>query len=167
LSYGTANENQPTSGNKKTKRRPRSPLQLKLLSKRVLQSKACHKLVLKCAYARHIFKNKLKEWQSTFPLQCPVEVCGLGKTIDFWFSYPKKKIKSTGSLLAKSIDCSPNLTHLLVRTSTTGICGVSADAWRKCAKSNETILKRPLVEDLLDKQSVPNTRTHFSEEVEK
>jgi hypothetical protein len=41
----------------------------------------------------------------------------------------EKQIKSTGSLLAKSIDCSHNLTHLRVRTSTTGICGVSADAW--------------------------------------
>ena len=79
----------------------------------------------------------------------------------------EKQIKSTGSLLAKSIDCSHNLTHLRVRTSTTGICGVSADAWHKCAKSNETILKKSFVEDLLDKQSVPNARTHFSEEVEK
>ena len=56
----------------------------------------------------------------------------------------EKQIKSTGSLLAKSIDCSHNLTHLRVRTSTTGICGVSADAWHKCAKSNETILKKIL-----------------------
>lgn len=39
-------------------------------------------------------------------------------------------------------------------------------AWRECAKSNKTSLTLPFVEDLIDKQSVPNARTHFSEEVE-
>lgn len=69
-------------------------------------------------------------------------------------------------MLTKGIDCSHNFIHLRVRTCTTGVCGVSSDAWKACARSNETILKIPLVEDLIDKQSVPNARTNFCEEVE-
>ena len=53
-----------------------------------------------------------------------------------------------------------------MRTSTKGICGVGPDAWRACAKSNSTDLHVSMVDDLLDKQSVANARTHFSENVE-
>lgn len=90
---------------------------------------------------------------------------GICEDIKYWFSYPEKSTM-TGRLLTKSIDCSHNLTHLRVRTSTKGICGVSSLAWHKCAKSNETRLTLPFVEDLIDKQSVANARTHFSQEVE-
>jgi hypothetical protein len=86
-------------------------------------------------------------------------------TIPFWFSYPEKS-DATGQLLCKSLDCSHNFTHLRVRTSTVGLCGISSQAWKECAKSVETNLTLPLVDDLIDKQSVPNARTHFSEEVE-
>ena len=52
-----------------------------------------------------------------------------------------------------------------VLTSTVGIYGVYAKGWKECAKSNET-LTIPLVEDLIDKQSVANARTHISVQVE-
>ena len=53
-----------------------------------------------------------------------------------------------------------------MRSCTTGIGDVSPAAWKAVAESNETHLNIALVEDLLDKQSVPNARTNFSREVE-
>lgn len=43
---------------------------------------------------------------------------------------------------------------------------MTSEAWKAVAESNETRLNIALVEDLLDKQSVPNARTNFSLEVE-
>ena len=94
-----------------------------------------------------------------------VKIEGFEEDIPFWFSYPELN-SNTGELLARNLDCSHNLTHLRVRTCTSGIGNIRNDGWKACARSNETHLKVPLVEDLIDKQSVPNARTHFSEEVE-
>lgn len=145
--------------------RLKSPSSLKQLSTKVIQSKRYPKLALRFAYVKYLFPFALLEWQSEKPFSCPMQVEGIAETIPFWFSYPENNTAS-GSLLCKSIDCSHNLTHLRVRTSTVGFCGISSQAWRECAKSNETSLTLPFVEDLIDKQSVLNARTHFSEEVE-
>ena len=87
------------------------------------------------------------------------------KIIPLWFSYPEES-EASGYWFRKSIDCSHNLTHLRVLTSTGGICGVSAKGWKECAKSNETALTIPLVGYLIDKKSVANARTHFPVQVE-
>ncbi len=52
-----------------------------------------------------------------------------------------------------------------MRTSTVGFLGVSSETWKMAARSNETDLSIAMVDDLIDKQSVPNARTHFSEKV--
>jgi hypothetical protein len=145
--------------------RMKNPKPLKELSVKILQSKQYPKLVLRSAFAKYAFSFALSEWQSEAPFPCPMQIEGIEEAIPFWFSYPERST-ATGNLLCKSIDCSHNFTHLRVRTSTTGFCGISSHAWKECAKSNETSLTLPHVEDLIDKQSVPNARTHFSEEVE-
>ena len=143
----------------------KSPLPLSKLATKVLTTKKFPKAVLRSAYTAYTFPTKLTTWQSKAPIQCPTKIRGMEKPIECWFSYPELH-DGTKELLAKGIDYSHNFTHLRVRTCTTGICGVSSEAWKACAKSNQTILKTPLVEDLIDKQSVPNARTNFCEEVE-
>lgn len=56
--------------------------------------------------------------------------------------------------------------HLQVLSRTIGLRGVSSHARKECAKSNVTILKIPLVDDLISNQRVPNARTNFCLEVE-
>ena len=145
--------------------RRKNPSSLQKLAMQTIQSKRYPKLALRAAYARYQFNSSLCDWQAKSPFACPVQIEGVDETIPFWFSYPEKS-EASGDLLCKSLDCSHNFTHLRVRTSTVGLGGVSSCAWRECAKSNETDLTLPLVEDLIDKQSVPNARTHFSYEVE-
>lgn len=130
-----------------------------------MASKKYPKAVLRCAYTSYKFQSVLKKWQLKAPIPCPTEIQGVDQPVELWFPYPEYH-EISGALLTKGIDCSHNFTHLRVRTCTTGVCGVSPDAWKACARSNETILKIPLVEDLIDKQSVPNARTNFCEEVE-
>lgn len=149
----------------RTRTKLKNPLPLKTISKRMIQTKAYPKANLRIGYSAYLFEKKLREWQNESPFPCPAKIEGICEDIKYWFSYPEKSTM-TGRLLTKSIDCSHNLTHLRVRTSTKGICGVSSLAWHKCAKSNETRLTLPFVEDLIDKQSVANARTHFSQEVE-
>ena len=117
-------------------------------------------MILSASYAAHIFPNELQNC----PFDSPTEVDGLDNHIPSWYSYPERR--ENGLYLAKGTDCSHNLTHLRVRMSTTGIRGVSSKPWKKCSKSGDTLLSVPLVEDLLDKQSVPNARTHFSMDVD-
>ena len=148
------------------KLRIRTPAKLQQLCFRIIKSKQYPKAVLTCAFASYTYPKKLTEWQNSFPVAKSVRIKNVETEIPFWFSYPETS-ESTGYLLAKSIDCSHNFTHLRVRSCTTGICGISPYAWKACAKANQTPLTVPLVEDLIDKQSVPNARTHFSEEVEK
>ena len=61
--------------------------------------------------------------------------------------------------MAKSLDASHLLTHLRVRTSTVGFLGVSSEAWKMAARSNETDLSIAMVDDLIDKQGVQCTHT--------
>ncbi|VDI64590.1 Hypothetical predicted protein [Mytilus galloprovincialis] len=149
----------------RTRTEPKNPLPLKTLSKRMIQTKAYPKANLRIGYSAYLFEKKVREWQNESPFPCPAKIEGICEDIKYWFSYQEKSTM-TKRLLTKSIDCSHNLTHLRVRTSRKGICGVSSVAWHKCAKSNETRLTLPFVEDLIDKQSVANARTHFSQEVE-
>jgi hypothetical protein len=81
---------------------------------------------------------------------------GVNEIIPFLFSYSEES-EAFGYWLCKSIDCSHNLTHLRVLTSTVGMGGISSGGCKECAKSNETMLIIPMVEDLIDKQSVANT----------
>jgi hypothetical protein len=143
----------------------KSPASLSKIVTKVMASKKYPKAVLRCAYTAYIYPSILKKWQDEAPIPCPTEIHGVDQLIESWFSYPEINV-NTGELLAKGIDCSHNFTHLRVRSCTSGLCGVSSDAWKACARSNETILKFPLVEDLIDKQSVPNARTNFCEDVE-
>ena len=143
----------------------KTPLSLSKLATKVLSAKKFPKVVLRSAYTAYTFPTKLSVWQGKAPIQCPTKIQGIDKPVEYWFSYPELH-EGTTELLGKGIDCSHNFTHLRVRTCTTGICGVSAEAWKACARSNQTILKIPLVEDLIDKQSVPNARTNFCEDVE-
>lgn len=142
----------------------RNPFTLRQLATKTIKAKSYPKLVLSVAYASYIFPGEKEKWQKNAPFQSPTLVQGLDVVIPYWYAYPETR--KNGSLIAKGTDCSHNLTHLRVRTSKTGIRGISPDAWRECAKSRETLLSVPLVEDLIDKQSVPNARTHFSWEVE-
>lgn len=130
-----------------------------------MASKKYPKAVLRCAYTSYKFQSVLKKWQLKAPIPCPTEIQGVDRPVELWFPYPEYH-EISGTLLTKGIDCSHNFIHLRVRTCTMGVCGVSSDAWKACARSNETILKISLVEDLIDKQSVPNARTNFCEEVE-
>ena len=142
----------------------KSPPSLRKLSLKMIQAKSYPKMILSASYAAHIFPNELQNWQQNCPFDSPTEVEGLDNHIPSWYSYPE--MRENGLYLAKGTDCSHNLTHLRVRMSTTGIRGVSSKPWKECAKSGDTLLSVPLVEDLLDKQSVPNARTHFSMDVE-
>jgi hypothetical protein len=130
-----------------------------------LRAKSYPKAVLNVAYASYLFTKRFVEWQQNSVISTDVKIEGFEDEIPFWYSYPEIHAK-TGELLPKSIDCSHNLTHLRVRTCTTGIAGVTSEGWKACAKSNETNLNLALVDDVIDKQSVPNARTHFSLEVE-
>jgi hypothetical protein len=138
---------------------------LKSLTLNVLKSRKIPKDILCTAYAQAVFPEKLRYWQTLHSVPEMVQIGDYDDENIQWFSVPESS-KQSKSLLAKSVDCSHNFTHLRVRTSTTGILGVPADAWKACARSNETQLKISMVEDLLDKQSVPNARTHFSSSVE-
>ena len=148
------------------KKRLRTALSLKILATKEIRSRRIPKEVVAVAYAQYIFPKERDTWieQSCVPKDMKIE--GFDSEIPYWFSLPEVSTQ-TGSLLTKGIDCSHNLTHMRVRTSTTGICGVSPHAWKECAKSKETDLHPAIVDDLLDKQSVSFARTHFSENVEK
>ena len=132
---------------------------------KILRAKSYPKAVLNVAYASYLFYKRHLDWQMNSPISQDVQIEGFENDIPFWYSYPEIHSK-TGELLFKSIDCSHNLAHLRVRTCTTGTAGVKSDGWKACAKSNETSLSPALVEDVIDKQRVPNARTHFSLEVE-
>ena len=138
---------------------------LQQLAIQAIQSKRYPKLVLSAAYASYLFPSVLKEWQNGSTIGPHVKVEGFEDDIPFWFSYPERN-ESTGEIMCKSLDCSHNLTHLRVLTCTNGFGNVTSDGWKACARANTTALKVPLVEDIIDKQSVPNARTHFSSEVE-
>jgi hypothetical protein len=120
--------------------------------------------VLSAAFVRYIFPERNKQWIEKSTMR-DVHLSAFDGKVKFWFSVPEL-CESTGSVLAKSIDCLHNLTHLHVRSNTTGIFGIGPEAWKSCAKSGETPLKVSMVEDLLDKQSVLNAKTNFSVEVE-
>ncbi|KAK3102790.1 hypothetical protein FSP39_013932 [Pinctada imbricata] len=124
------------------------------------------KMALRSAFCNHIYRDRVLKWSSEAPLAIPKSINGINDTsIQFCFSYPER-VNESGNLLCKSLDCSHNLTHLRVRICSKNLLGVSLDAWKLCAKFGETCLSFTLVEDKIDKQSVPNARTHFSKEVE-
>ena len=129
------------------------------------QCKKVPKAVLNAAYASYIYRDELIKWNTNAPIKSNTIIQGHEEELPFWYSYPNNN-PATEHVMGNSIDCSHNLTHLRVRSCTTGIGSVSSDAWKAVAASNETRLNVAFVEDLLDKQSVPNARTNFSEEVE-
>ncbi|XP_033725248.1 uncharacterized protein LOC117315212 [Pecten maximus] len=157
----------PITESEFTRKQPKKYIStLASLCKKAITKKTFPKSVLCAAYASYTFPKDFKEWQAKSPIDAGIQIEGFERCVPFWYSFPELN-ETTGELLAKSIDCSHNLTHLRVRTCTTGIAGVSSDGFKACARSNETPLSLPLVEDLVDKQSVPNARTQFSMEVEK
>jgi hypothetical protein len=124
-------------------------------------------MALRAALCRHLYISEKREaWYAKGPFLLPTKVEGTDTCIEYWFALPEQNRK-TGKLVCKSIDCSHNFTHLRVRTCSGDILGISPEAWKACAKSGQTKLSLPLVYDVIDKQSVPNARTHFSLEVEK
>jgi hypothetical protein len=149
---------------KKTTRRKNVP-SLSSLCERVIRSKKMPKSILNTVYASCIFDSEYENWKKkmhSIPLPDILVKSG-ERSVPFWYSYPEKM---NSDVVGKSIDCSHNLTHLRVRSCTTGIGSVTPEAWKRISKTNETKLNPALVEDLIDKQSVPNARTNFSEEVE-
>lgn len=81
-----------------------------------------------------------------------------GRSVPCWYSYPKK---INSDIVGKSVDYPHNLIHLRVRSCTTGIVTVTSDAWKYVPKTHKTKLNPALIENLIDKQSVPNARTFF------
>ena len=149
-----------------TKRvKPKSPARLAKMCEKVINSRKIPKAILNAAYASYIYGTELKTWKENASLKPETVLFGHEEEIAFWYSYPENSTANQ-YLLGNSIDCSHNLTHLRVRSCTTGIGNVTPNAWKAVAASNETHLNIAFVEDLLDKQSVPNARTNFSEEVE-
>ena len=88
----------------------------------------------------------------------------MDKEID-WYSYPELNIE-TGDLLCKCLDSHHLLTNLRIKTSTAGLQNISAETWKKVARSYVTDLTPAMVDDLVDKQSNAYAQTHFSELVE-
>ena len=134
---------------RKAQRRKKVP-KLSNLCIKILRAKSYPKAVLNVAYASYLFYKRHLDWQLNSPISQDVQIEGFENDIPFWYSYPEIHSK-TGELLFKSIDCSHNLTHLRVRTCTTGIASVKSDGLKACAMSNETSLSLALVEDVIDK----------------
>jgi hypothetical protein len=101
----------------------KSPLTLRKLSLKAIQSKSYTKSALSASYASYIFPNEFENWMRKCPFQNPTKVEGLEDVI----AYPERR---ENGHLAKETDCSHNLTHLRVRACTTGIRGVSSVPWR-------------------------------------
>ncbi|XP_053397710.1 uncharacterized protein LOC128556471 [Mercenaria mercenaria] len=148
--------------NKKVKKVPT----LKKMAEKVLRGKTVPKQILNIAYAQYVYPSRLAKWQAKMPLdpQCQVKIDNNYIPIE-WYSYPEIN-KATGALLCKTLDSHHLLTNLRIRTSTTGLQGISPEAWKKVASSFQTKLTPAMVDDLTDKQSNSFAQTHFSREVE-
>ncbi|KAK3085496.1 hypothetical protein FSP39_004241 [Pinctada imbricata] len=149
----------------KSKRRRATVPKLCTMATKMLRGHQVPKDVIAIAYAQYVFYEERRNWYDSSPIKNGLQLHGFEDEIPFWYSLPEYN-EHTESVMTKSIDCSHNFTHLRIRTATTGICGVNSKAWHECAKSNSTNLNISMVADLLDKQSVANARTHFSENVE-
>ena len=147
------------------RRRVRSPQSLSKLCLKTIQSRKVPNAVLNAAYASYIYPEEHQKWLEKVSLKSDIAIKGHESDIQYWYSFPDMNCV-THKFIGNSIDCSHNFTHLRVRSCTTGIGDASPAAWKAVAESNETHLNIALVEDLLDKPSVPNTRTFFSREVE-
>ena len=163
LKHLISGDKNPLPEKKKSRRNNIPPLSS--LCERVIRSKKMPKSILNIVHASCTYDSEYENWKgrmSPVPLPDIFDLSG-ERSIPFWYSYPER---INNDIIGKSIDCSHNLTHLRVRSCTTGIGNVSPEAWIKVSKTNETKLSPALVEDLIDKQSVPNARINFSEEVE-
>lgn len=98
--------------------RPKNQCSLTQLLTKFIQSKQYLALGFRSAYAKYLFPFALSEWQSEKSFPSTVQVERIEETIPFLFSYPAEKYTAAESLLFKSNDCSHNLTHLSVCTST-------------------------------------------------
>lgn len=146
-------------------KRKKNPPRLSSLCEQIIKSQKMPKSILNVVYATYIYDIEYQAWVSKLP-QVPLPRLKEGNRdplVQFWYSFPEQ---ICDQFIGKGTNCSHNLTHLRVRSCTTCIAEVSNKAWISAAKSNETCLNSALAEDLIDKQSVPNARTNFCEEVE-
>ena len=138
---------------------------LQNLTVKVLKSKKLPKTVLNIAYSQYLFPTYLDKWQSTSPVCSTIHIGNQELEMD-WYSHPEIS-PATGEILCKCLDSHHLLTNLRVKTCTTGLQGISPDAWKRVANSYKTKLTPALVEDIVDKQSNAFAQTHFSEAVER
>jgi hypothetical protein len=123
---------------------------LSSLCERVKRSNKMPKSVLNTVHASCTFDDEYENCKKTMPPIPLPDLCDDSgeRSVPYWYSYPEKM---NNDIVGKSIDCSHNLTHLRVRSCTTGIGNVTPEAWIKVSKTNETKLNPALVEDLIDR----------------
>lgn len=131
--------------------------------------KSLPKVMLNNIYAGLIWEEEVAAWKSKAPFKDGIIIAGIEQQMK-WYSQPEwiDEIKEYHFFI---LDAHHQLTNARYKVCSTGMpkAGISKHAWHKIAASpkNNTGLSRPMVEDIVDRQSSAFAEATFSEAVEK
>lgn len=114
--------------------------------------------------AENTWNQTVEEWYADSPIKNCIPIGNLSNDI-VWATKPRKG--GDGKYRFHFTDYSHILTCLRQKVCTSGIKGLSKQAWIQAALSKTTVLNISIVVDCIDKQSVAFAKRLFGEDVER
>ncbi|XP_071133796.1 uncharacterized protein [Mytilus edulis] len=138
---------------------------LKLIASKVVRTclSKIPKERLNNTVAAMMIDKRYCEWKEASAFKLDTEIYNIGKTI--WFSFPEFD-EEKQKMEPKCLDAHHLLVNLRCKVCKDGVWGIRKDAWHAVADSDNNIISKGIVVDLLDKQNNAFAKRTFSNEVE-